>query len=415
MRLLQPLREMLTAALAALLLFQLVSGLLVSPLFALFPVYVEKELHRASDFTGAVRAFFVVMSGIMALAGGAVCDAVGRKNGFLLGMTGVASAGAMFLVDPQWMLPLAVFSGMMFGLGAVAGQAYLIEAAPDNSLALATACYFTMGTIGNAVGSAVAGWIAEEWANGYRILGWLMTVGQLVVLLAAWRVMPSVSGPRPAEAESTAGGDGYPGLLRRPEVWALLALRCLPTFYWGAVTLLMPLLLFRATGTETAAGYYTSASLVIAAICQLTAGRIVDRIGPRVPVITAVSLIALSAAGQGISGASAAGLVVFGLLGSGAAWSLSITMTTLVRELSSEATRAKLLGMTHVAWSSGFLAGTLGAGYLARDSAGAPLAFLLSAAGSGVAIVCAALVTAHVRSGLRREPAGRSGGADLSD
>src|SRR5438045_5054653 len=94
----KPLRDMLTPAMAVLLLFRICSGILVAPLLTLFPVYVEKQLHLTPVFSAGIRVLSVVSGGLVALVGGAVCDALGRKPAYLLAMTGVISAGMIFFL-----------------------------------------------------------------------------------------------------------------------------------------------------------------------------------------------------------------------------------------------------------------------------------------------------------------------------
>jgi MFS family permease len=338
-----------------------------------------------------------ITGGAMALAGGAVCDALGRKPSFLLAMTGITAAGLTFLTHSPLLIGLlAAYSGLMFGLGTVAGLAYVMETSPPRALALATGTYFLMGTLGNAGGSAVSGWVARDVPHGYAVLGAVMAIGHTALLVVAWRLLPPLPRPDTPRTLAVLAG-GYGALFARREVWLLLGLRFLPTVYWGCVTLLVPLLLFRQTGSEKPAGFYTGASLVLSAICQLTAGRFVDQRGVRGPVLVAVSLVTVAALGQGSFTASPWALMGFGLLGAGAAWSLSITMTTLVRQLSSEEERAKLLGVTHMAWSAGFMAGTLAGGYLAKRAGlgQAPLALMISAGCCLAAVACAVAVLPH--------------------
>lgn len=379
----------LPRGLVVLLALQVASGVLVAPMFSLFPTYVEGRLGLPAEFSGNIRALFMVTSGIMAFLGGGICDAVGRKPSYLAAMTGVIAVGLLFLVrDPMVMYGLSLFSGLMFGLGSIAGQSYLMDTASRGSLAFATACFFMAGTIGNALGSGVAGPVAERLPNGYAVLGLVMSLGHGVLMLVAWRMLPDL--PRPDTPRTLAAlAGGYGQLFRRARIWLLLGLRMLPTVYWGTATLLMPLLLFRLTGSEAQVGYYGSVSLILSAICQVGAGRLVDRIGPRVPVVAAISLVTVASLGQGLFGNSAAALTAFGLLGAGAAWSLSVTMTTLVQAYSTEETKGRLLGITHVAWSVGFLGGNLMGGQLATRPETQLLPFLISAAGCGVAVLCA--------------------------
>jgi MFS family permease len=247
------------------------------------------------------------------------------------------------------------------------------------------------GTMGNAVGSAASGWIADSVPSGYAVLGLSTGIGHTLLIGLAALLLPALKRPEVPEGAKALLG-GYGQLFRAPSIWALLALRFLPTVYWGAVTFLMPLLLFRLTRSEEPPGYYTSVSLVLSAVCQVGMGRIVDRYGARVPVVVAVTTLAVAVTGQALFVHSVWGLVLFGLLGAGAAWSVSVSMTTLVQGLSTDETRARLLGITHVFWSGGFLGGTfLASRLVGRHGSGAD-AFWLSAACCILAVVCAVVV-----------------------
>jgi len=397
-RLTAPLREMLTPALTVLLLFQVVSGILVAPLFSLFPVYVETQLRLPSTFTSLIRVLFIVFGGVMAVAGAAVVDRLGRKPAYLVAMAGVIASGCLFLThSTPAMLALGVVSGLLFGLGAVAGNSYLMEAAARSSLGLATAAFFMTGTVGNALGNLAAGRVARL-PGGYTLLGWSIAIGQAALVLAAARLLPAL--PR-SEWQRDAPSGGYRELLARSDIRLLLLLRFLPTVYWGSVTLLLPLALSRRTGGPAAAADYTAASLVVAAICQVIAGRLLDRHGARGVVLCAAAAVTVGAVGKALLADHLWGLVLFGLVGSGAAWSLSVTMTTLIQELSTEATKARLLGVMHLVWSAGFVLGTAYTGYLATAPGREGLVLWIAAGCCAAAVLCAVGVTARLprRSG----------------
>lgn len=416
--------------LAALFALQFFSGFLVAPLFALFPVFVEGRLGLTADFSGNLRAFFVVTSGLMALAGGPLMDRMGRKPAYVLGMTGVLTSGLLFLVAefpgmgfaaaggagrPGAGLPMpgslvmvliATYAGLMFGLGAVAGQAYLMAAAPAHALARATAGYFITGTLGNALGSISAGELVHHSTANWSRLGLGMVGGELLLMLFALRWLPATPvACRDGAGAGDAAPSAVPDLPGRGVVSLLMGLRGLPTIYWGVTTLLMPLLLFRATGSEAWAGNYTAASLVLSAACQAAAGRFVDRFGPTRLMTLCVAVIAGASVLQALCVRQPWLLSLAGLVGAGAAWSLSVTMPTVVRGLSTPAGHNRLLGYTHGAWSAGFLAGTLLAGYLARNPGEGATAFSLSAGAAGAALACALGVVAA----LRRRAAVRPG------
>ncbi|MFN3652806.1 MAG: MFS transporter [Armatimonadota bacterium] len=391
-----PAREMWSPALSSLLFLQVLSGILVAPLFSLFPVYVEGHLHLPASFTGILRALFVLMGGITAFAGAYLVDLLGRKRAFLLGMTGVIAAACMFLTgSPAWMLLLGVYAGLMFGLGSVAGQAYMMDAVSARSLGLATAFYFMSGTAGNAIGNLAAGRL-DDVPGYFRLLGWAMVIGQVAVILAAAWSMPEVAKSGPEE-KAPSGGGSLRELVRRREVQLLVLLRILPTVYWGVATLVIPLLLFRLTGKRAAATDFTAISLVVSALCQVAMGRLVDHYGPRRPVVLAAVTLALSAVALALLARHVWAITLFGVVGAGAAWSISVSMTTIIRLLSEPETRARLLGLSHGAWSVGFVAGTLAAGWIASRPGREDSALLLAAVCCLVAALSAVGLVARLR------------------
>jgi MFS family permease len=385
---LNALRALLTPALTLLLAFQVVSGIMVAPMFSLFPVYVEQELHLSSTFTALLRILFVALGGVVAVVGGFLLNWLGRKSAYVLAMSGVVATGAMFLTDSPWtMAGLGVYAGLMFGLGSVAGQAYLMNAATPATLGLATAAFFMTGTAGNAIGNFLAGRIAKQ-PDGYSIIGIATLIGQTLLVLAAARWMPRVEAVAKPESEVGTPSKRKPSLLSVP-IGCLLTLRFGATVYWGMVTLLMPLVLARLTGGPSASADYTAVNLLLSAVCQIAMGRLVDRVGVRVPVPAAAAILAAAAVVQTALHQHVWALWTFGIIAAGAAWSLSVTMTSLVRALSDESSQSHLLGITHGVWSAGFVGGTLLTGFLASKPGNEALPFALGAGFCVVAAVAA--------------------------
>jgi MFS family permease len=180
-----------------------------------------------------------------------------------------------------------------------------------------------------------------------------------------------------------------------------LMLRFLPTCYWGAHRLLLPLLIFRLTGTKAGAADYSAISLFVAAVCQLLTGRWCDRAGPRRPAMVAICLVTASTALTAVFANSLAGLYVFGVLGAASAWSLSTTMPRFIRDIAPEGGQATLVGVAHLSWSMGMLSGSLGGGYLLERRPDAPgLAF----AAGALLCLAACVVTARLIASMAGAP-----------
>jgi MFS family permease len=390
---LSPLRELLGGGFGALWLVVFLTGVFSAPVQSLFAVYVEDTLHREPLFSASLRSVHWVLGGLFAIPGGALCDRLGVKRTYVLGLTGSIAAGALFMTsDPIWLTVLAFYSGAAFGFSTTGGQSYLIASVPAGSLSLGSAAYFIGSTLGNSVGNMLAGPIADD--VGFHALGRWMVAATVVTTTAAAMLLPRPVGETRRTTADAAKGRSFAQILRRREVRLLLALRFLPTFYWGIATFLIPLLIFRLAGTKTAAAHYSAVSLVIAAVFQLMTGRLCDRFGRRRPMVIAAWLVALSAALLAAFGETLAGLYVFGIMGAATAWSLSTTMPGLIADIAGDGEKGRVLGATHFCWSAGMLSGNLVGGDLVERSV--TVAFAVGAAAALLAAVTATALAARL-------------------
>lgn len=393
-------------ALIGLAVAAFLSGMAGGPLQALFPVYVEAELGQKTLVAAELRTALVLLGGLFAIPGGALCDRMGRRRTFLIGLSGAVAAGGIFLArEPALLLLLCGYVGLMSGFQTTGGQSYMMAAVPRERLGIASALYFQSGTLGIALGSRLGGPVAD--AHGFATLGRDMIVLAAAVLLLAGLFLP--------DAAPVVGRRGfalgpllaaYGRLLRLPRVRLLLLLRYLPTCYWGAATLVLPLLVFRLTGTKSSAALYAAVSLLVAAVCQVLTGRWCDRAGLQRPVCVAAAGVAISAALTALFAHSLVGLYLFGITGAASAWSLSTTMPAIIHDVAPEGEQGTVVGAAHLAWSAGMLSGSLGGGALVDWRPGAPFAVtaLLCAAACVVAarLVAMIAVSTTAASGIRR-------------
>lgn len=336
----------------------LLVGMLNAPVNSLLPVYMEAESQASPLLSAGLRSTFLLLGGFFAVPAGYLCDRLGVRTTYVIGVSGTVAAGAVFLTqDVTSLFLLCVYIGVATGISTTAGQAYLIHATPRASMGLGSAAYFLGMTLGSAVGNRLTGEIAEGY--GFKLVGLSIIVGAVVITVLMALVLPELERPTRSSQEPKLRSLD---LLRRREIRLLLAVRFLPTCYWGAATLLIPLLIYRTSESLSSAANYSAFSLVIASIGQVSAGRLADKYGARIPTLIASSLVAISAIGTGIWVDSTGGLYLFGTLGAVSAWSVSTMMPRLIDSVSSMVERGRVVGTAHFAWSLGMLIGSLWAG-----------------------------------------------------
>ena len=343
----------------ALLFVSFLISFLNAPSYALLPVYVEADLARSPLFAAGLRSTFLILGGVIALVAGRLADRWGPKRVYVVGTIGPLIAGAVFLTgDPASLALLCLGIGVTTGFDSAGGQSYLISVVGAKRIGIASAGYFVGNTLGTSLGNLFAGPIAD--AHGYGHLGRLVIAGSVGLILVAGFILPNVEAHHP---EIKTAEPRAPFRARR-EVWFLLGLRYLPTCYWGAVTLTLPLLIYRLTESNAAVSTFSAVTLAIAAVCQIATGCLCDRIGRWRPIFVAATLETLSALGLALYADSIVGIYVFGILAAASAWSLSTTMPGLLQLVARPGEQGRLVGLAHFVWSAGMLTGNLGAGHL---------------------------------------------------
>ena len=353
-----------------------VVGLVTGPVQMLFPVYAETILGESALFAALLRALPIGLGGISALVGGTLCDRFGRKPTVLIGMTGAVVIGALFTTEiPLFLWGILCYEGIASGFKTAGGQTYLISSVSPERLGLATGFYFISSTVGNAIGSAIAGEVIDRtsyhtFGIGAVVLSGVLFVGACLFLP---RLVQSSDTQRKREGiwKSTLNVAAYLNLIRRREMRLLIGLRVFPTYYWGSVNLLMPVLVERIAGVK-ATGYYIAISMLFAFGCQLAVGKICDIVGHRAPALVANAIVTLLAFGVAFFHDSLIALEVFGILGAGAAWALSTTIPRFINEFTEPDEKGHGVGLTHLAWSTGFLLGYVASGFLIYISVHVP-------------------------------------------
>jgi MFS family permease len=372
----------LTVPIVVLLTLQLMGGMMLSPHRTFFPIYAE-GLGYSAIAISAMSTARMAMALLASLVGGTLCDSLGRKWTLLLGNLGFLTGSLLFLTPSAWGIGILwALSGFSMGLHTLGGQSYLMDNATPRYLGVLTA-FFNWGyTLGGALSSPVVGFLLERW--DYGVFGGALTVLAMSTIAVNAFLLPH--GPIPATGRRFSPKNlfGYGDIARRPPVILLSLLRILPTVYWGAASVFMPLLLSAAGATVTGVAWYAASSQVVASLGQVLVGRAADRYGAKWPTVITFAALVICVLGTGILPHRLWSVFAFGIGGTAAAWSLSTLLPSLVARVTEPAERGRVLGWIHLWWNAAMIAGSLLGGALYERGAGLP--FLVAGALNVVSI-----------------------------
>jgi MFS family permease len=359
-----------------LVLVQTLNGVWYGPQVTFFPVYLQEQLGLAPAVIGALVSGALVAGMVVALFGGALTGMLGSKWVLVCGL-GCSAVGALaFLVPAPGLVAVLWFAGGAgLALITIGGASYLTRLTARGSLGVFASVYMLSFTMGGVIGNPIGGIIIER--RGFAAFG----LAELAVIgfsaLIAILFMAYLKDRSAEPASLRAFWTGALPMLRRAKVRLLLGLRCLPTIFYGMLTVLVPLLLNTLSGNKALVAAYGTTTLVLASAAQLAAGRAADRWGGRSPTIVAYITVILSGLGLAITAGTVWGLFLFGVLGVAAAWSLSTLMYVWVGDGVAKPDHASAFGLLHAVWSLSMITASLVGGWLVRSAAGLP--FLVAA------------------------------------
>lgn len=365
-----------------------------SPFAALFPVYVDADLGRIPLFTGGLRSLMLVLGGAFAVVGGRLCDLLGLKPALLIGLAGTVLTGLVFCVSDPWILiPLIFCMGVASGPYTTAGQSYLISTVRAERLGVGGAVWFLSMTSGNAVGGLVTGLLKERWSFGE--IGVAMTAAMVGVLVLALMVLPGEEAPNPTARPRLALWSAYRPLLGQRAVHLFVGMRGGITIFWGMANLVvLPLLIYRVSGSTPMPAYFAAVSLASAAGCQLLVGFLRDRYDRFWPLLTAAAGVVASGICLGLWWHSLAGLFVFGTALTCTAWAVSSLVPGLINEMAAPEEKNRLVGLGHTIWSGAMVCGSMLGGLLVTIHPSVP--FFAGAALASGGCACAWRLCAHL-------------------
>ena len=384
-----------------LLLSQLIGGIIAGPCHTFLPAYLS-DLGLSAILIAAIFTTQRIMGLVSSLVGGAMSDFLSPKQTLLLGQIGLVCAALAFASQSVILVVIlwAIY-GFGTGLHTLGGQSYLIDNANHKHLGMLTALYYWGNTVGGAVGGPIAALLMGDF--NYRRFAIAMAATAIVGLLVTAGLLPTIRRTKEAQkADETPDEQtlrnrrrffGYGEIAQRPTARYLGALRFLPTFCYGMMTIFVPLLLRKNGGSAAVLAAYVTVSSVTAALSQFSVGRIADKVSPRWPTIICYLSLAVSAILVGLFSATIWGAFLFGVLGIASAWSLSVLMAPLVARAAAPEERGRTLGFMHLFWNLGMILGSIFGGIFFEAWIGLP--FIV---GGIVVAVCPVIVVMFFRA-----------------
>ena len=354
-----------------LVVVQTINGMWYMPQISFFPVYLHEQLGLPPAVIGGVVAGAQVSGMAMALLGGWVTGFLGSKWVLVCGLALSGLASLAFQIHTPWLVALLwFFGGAGLALITVGGASYLTRLSLRGALGMLAAIYALSMTVGGAIGTPISGVLIER--RGFSAFGWVETALIALAALLAVFFMVYLRDRTPEPASLRVFWSGALSMVRRAKVRQLLGLRCLPTIFYGMLTVLIPLLIFDLSGSKVVVAAYATANLILASAAQLLAGRSADRWGARGPTLVAYACIILAGLGLTATVDTIWGLFIFGVIGVAAAWSLSALMYVWVADGVSKPEHASSFGLLHAVWSLSMITGSLLGGLLVRTFPGLP-------------------------------------------
>jgi MFS family permease len=354
----------------ALLVLQLMSGMILAPHLTFFPIYV-KDLGYSTVVIANMAAAKLIAGLIASMIGGTLSDSIGRKYTLLLGNIGyLLSSFVFFVVSPEWIGVLWVIGGLGLGLHTLGGQSYLIDAAVPEFLGLTSALFNWGYTLGGVLSSPIAGYLLDHW--DYGIFAITLVAFSLLTIAVNQFVLPRSPVERVAQTTSLKSLFGYGDIATRPAIWILTAIRFLPTLYYAIMLILIPLLLDAAGASKTTIAWYATLSWIAASLAQAGVGVAADRWGPKRSTALAFVSLLVSILGIGLWPDGLWVVFTFGTVGIAAAWSLSTLLPSLVAQVSVPEDRGRILGFIHLWWNLAMVIGSLVGGALFEIASGLP-------------------------------------------
>lgn len=319
-------------------------------------------------WSGVINAGGALIMAVSAPVWGIIADRYGRKPMVLRAMFfGAFTIGLMSLATNPWhLLILRFFEGAFTGTVA-ASTTLVASTTPKRSMGFALGMMQTAVFTGASVGPLFGGLLADY--IGFRptfvAAGSMLFIGGIIVLLL---VHEDFTPPKRGKDAETSNGPGLRTLLFGGAMIGMVAVMFALRTSTSAIQPIMPLYvqqLTSATGSiATLSGLTLGMAGITSAIAALMLGRLADRIGHKVILISSTVAVGLLYLPMAIAQSPLQLIVMNGLLGI-AAGGVMPSANAIVANLTPTQRRGAVYGFLAAATSVGGFIGPLGGAGLA--------------------------------------------------
>jgi MFS transporter, DHA1 family, multidrug resistance protein len=319
-------------------------------------------------WSGAINAGGALVMAISAPIWGIVADRYGRKPMVLRAMFfGSLTIGLMsFATSPWHLLILRFFEGAFTGTVA-ASTTLVASTTPKARMGFALGMMQTAVFVGASVGPLFGGLLADllGYREAFLVAGSMLLVGGIIVLLLVHEDFTPPKRGRDAKATS---GPGLATLMLGGAMLGMIVVMFALRLSTSAIQPIMPLYvqqLTDATGSvATLSGLTLGVAGLTSAVSAVVLGRLADRIGHKVILISATMAAGLFYLPMAIASSPAQLIVMNAMLGI-AAGGVMPSANAIVANLTPRQKRGAVYGFLAAATSVGGFIGPLGGAGLA--------------------------------------------------
>lgn len=265
-----------------------------------YPLYVE-ALGGTATTIGLIGSVSLIASAVVQIPGGFLADKYGRK-GLIVSMTFMAALARIFYVYApswEWIMVGAVFAGFC-GIYQPALNAIVADSVPKDKRGMGFSIINLIASVSTTPAPLFAGYLFTVYGlvPSMRLIYKLVIAGLMIAALLRSRLTETIENPERVRVSELLGE--YPESMRESiNVWKIVPRAAFILFLVDVVMsftsgLFQPILVLYMVKdlaiTELQLSYVWTIFPITMVIFALPAGKLIDKIGKKKPILAALGL-----------------------------------------------------------------------------------------------------------------------------